>query len=310
MQIAILIATKDRPEKLDRLLLSITHSEQHIRQVVIVSSGNSISNIVKRYSDLINLKHIHSEISGQIHQKSIGIQAIEGGINWVLFLDDDVTLPVNSLDVLVSNYLVNPKFAKVFAFGLKIEGIKYRKYSWFTKLILLLFYLYSNQKGKVLGSGHAQIYQDSLTDIETQWVNGISVWRIETLQSYGFISSKLSYSAYEDVIFSYRVSRDHPIIFASKVIVKSQDSEEIQPITLNQFKSGSYMRYFFVTKYPDLSRIKLLIAQLLRSVQFTLFGDKTLSGIIRFKHSVHIWFDLLRAFLFKIDPTFLLNKRF
>jgi hypothetical protein len=48
----------------------------------------------------------------------------------------------------------------------------------------------------------------------------------------------------------------------------------------------------------------------LRSVQFTLFGDKTLSGLIRFKHSVHIWFDLLRAFLFKIDPKILLNKRF
>jgi hypothetical protein len=167
-----------------------------------------------------------------------------------------------------------------FGRDLKIEGIRYRNYSWFVRLILLLFYLYSNQKGKVLGSGHAQIYQDSLTDIETQWVNGISIWRIETLQSYGFISSKLSYSAYEDVIFSYGVSRDHPIIFASKVIVKSQDSEEIQPITLNQFKSGSYMRYFFVSKYPNLSRIKLLIAQLLRNVQFTLFGaiDKPWAG--------------------------------
>ena len=310
MQIAILIATKDRPEKLDSLLLSLTHSEQYIRQVVIVSSGNSISSIVKRYSDLINLKHIHSEISGQIHQKSIGIQAIEGGINWILFLDDDVTLPPNSLEILVSEYLNNSKFVNVFAFGLKIEGIKYRKYSWFIKLLLSWFFLYSKQKGRVLGSGHAQNYQDSLTDTETQWINGISIWRIETLQSYGLINSKLSYAAYEDVIFSYRVSRNYPIIFASKVTVKSQDSDEIQPITLNQFKSGSYMRYFFVSKYPNLSRIKLLIAQLLRSVQFTLFGDKTLSGIIRFTHSVHIWFDLLRAFLFKIDPTFLLNKRF
>ena len=229
MQIAILIATKDRPEKLDSLLISLTHSGKYIRQVVIVSSGNDVSNIARKHSALLNLKHIHSKISGQIHQKSIGIQAIEKGINWVLFLDDDVTLPVDSLDILVNKYLVNPKFAKVFAFGLKIEGIKYRNYSWSTRLILLLFNLYSNQKGEVLASGHAQNYQDSLIDIETQWLNGISIWRIETLQSYGLINSKLSYSAYEDVIFSYGVSRNYPIFFASKVNVKSQDLGEIQP---------------------------------------------------------------------------------
>lgn len=310
MQIAILIATKDRPEKLDRLLVSITKSRQYIKQVVIVSSGNDISNLINKYNNLINLKHIHSEISGQIHQKSLGIQAIEERIDWVLFLDDDVTLLPNSLEILISEYLTNSKYSKVFAYGLKIEGIKYRNYSWFTKLILLLFYLYSNQKGKVLGSGHAQNYQDSLTDTATQWINGISIWRTETLQSYGLINSKLSYAAYEDVIFSYRISRHYPIYFASRVIVKSQDSEEIKPVTFNQFKSGSYMRYLFVSQYSNLSRTKLLISQILRSVQFTLSGDKKLSSRIRFSYSVYIWFDLFGAFIFKIDPVLLLNKRF
>lgn len=310
MQIAILIATKDRPEKLDRLLVSITKSGQYIKQVVIVSSGNDISNLINKYNNLINLKHIHSEISGQIHQKSLGIQAIEEGIDWVLFLDDDVTLLPNSFEILISEYLTNSKYSKVFAYGLKIEGMKYRNYSWFTKLLLLLFYLYSNQKGKVLGSGHAQNYQDSLTDIATQWINGISIWRTETLQSYGLINSKLSYAAYEDVIFSYRISRHYPIFFASRVIVKSQDSEEIKPITFNQFKSGSYMRYLFVSKYPNLSKIKLLISQILRSVQFTLSGDKNVSSRIRFTQSVYIWFDLFGAVIFKRDPELLLNKRF
>lgn len=310
MQIAILIATKDRPEKLDNLLLSLIQSGKYIRQVVIVSSGSNISSVIKKHSGLINLEHIHSEISGQIHQKNIGIQAIEKGVNWVLFLDDDVTLPIDSLKILVSEYLEKPKFAKVAAFGLKVVGIKYRKYSWHTKLLLFSFYLYSNQKGKVLGSGHAQSYQDSAIDIETQWVNGISIWKLETLHSYGLVNSKLSYAAYEDVIFSYRISRNHPIIFASRVIAKSQDFDDIQPLNLNQFKSGSYMRYFFVSENQNLSRIKLLIAQILRGIQFTLSGDKTLSGITRFKYSMYVWFDLLRAYLFTTDPTYLLNKRF
>jgi glycosyltransferase involved in cell wall biosynthesis len=310
MQIAILVATKDRPEKLDKLLHSLSNSQKYIQQVIIVSSGSDISSIVTRYRNKLNLKHIHSQISGQIYQKSIGIQEVEMGINWVLFLDDDVTVPSNSIEILVNEYLTVTKFTNVFAFGLKIEGIRHRKYSKFLKLILLLFGLHSRQKGKVLSSGHPQNYQDSLTDIEIQWANGISVWRIEALQFYGLVNGKLSYAAYEDVIFSYRVSRKNPILFASKVIVISQDTDEIKPITLDQFKSASYMRYYFVSKNQNLSLIKLLTSQLPRSIQFTLLGDKNLSSVTRFAHSLHIWIDLLRAIMFKTDPSHLLNIKF
>jgi glycosyltransferase involved in cell wall biosynthesis len=310
MSIAVLVATKNRPEKLSKLLESLTLSANFISQVVIVSSGQNISQVIANFSDSLNLKHLHSEASGQITQKMQGIKQIDRSIKWVLFLDDDVTISEQAFETLINRYLKNPKFAEVYGFGLKIDNLEFRRYTRTTQYFLRIFGLYSNKSGSVLKSGHAQTYQDSLSDIETQWLNGISIWRVESLKSYSSRFQAIDYAAYEDVIFSYRVSRKNRLIFASVVPVVSQDTQKYAPLTFTQHKAGSYMRYLFVTENRNLSRSIFLISQLFRIIDFTINGDHNMPIFKRFLKSFFIWCDLFLAVIIKTDPKNLLDKRY
>ena len=105
MSIAILVATKNRPEKLTKLLESLTPSANYIGQTVIVSSGQNISKVIEIFKDTLNIKHLHSKVSGQITQKMEGIKHVDKKISWVLFLDDDITISKEAIDVLIKKYI-------------------------------------------------------------------------------------------------------------------------------------------------------------------------------------------------------------
>jgi glycosyltransferase involved in cell wall biosynthesis len=310
MNIAILIATRNNPSKVDRLLDSLTFSSNHINQLIVVSSGENISATVDKFTNIFNLKYIHSEVSGQIFQKMIGIKLIESNIEWVVFLDDDVIVPKNMLDKFVSVYLKNDNFLNVCGFGFKIENLKFRTPN--SKLIpfLKLAGLYSNKNGSVLTSGHVQEYQNSLVDIKTQWLNGASAWKVKVLANYNSSFPNIDYAAYEDVIFSYELSKKYELLFASEVVVVNQNSENYMPLTVQRFMAGAYMRYLFVSTNQELSRFRFLVAQIIRTIEFTIYGDKNVTVLLRFFKSAYIWFDLLLAILFKTNPTLLLIKRY
>ena len=173
-----------------------------------------------------------------------------------------------------------------------------------------LFDLYSDKSGSVLASGHVQSYQELLNDTETQWLNGISAWKFKTLKDYNTGFSKIDYAAYEDVIFSYRVSKSNRLFFASSVSVINQNIESYKPLTFRQFKAGAYMRYLFVEKNKELSVNMLLTAQLVRNFDFIKNGDPNISMLSRFIKSSFIWIDLLLDVITKKNPVNLLTKRY
>ena len=64
---AVLIATRNRPEQLSRLLDSISQLEVAPDLVVVVSSGDSITNTIESQNDL-KILHEHIAEYGQIRQ--------------------------------------------------------------------------------------------------------------------------------------------------------------------------------------------------------------------------------------------------
>jgi len=109
--LAILIATKDRPNQLQNLLDSICQSSNLPNKVVIVYSGKDITSVANSFQKKINLELIYSPVASQMYQKSKGIKALGNSHNWVLFLDDDVVLEVNTIERMYSEYLANSMFA-------------------------------------------------------------------------------------------------------------------------------------------------------------------------------------------------------
>jgi len=290
--LSILVATKDRHSQLQKLLDSICNSTFLPNKVVIVFSGREISSITSLFERTLNIEVIHSVIASQVTQKSLGIKSLGSSHEWVFFLDDDVVLEVDTIEKMFFEYLVNPVYEEYVGFGLSILNRSTRKINSAIQKFLKVFSLLSESPGTITKSGHAQSYLDNPVEIEVQWLNGISVWKSKVLYEYFDDQNNQSYSAYEDVNFSYKISKSNKILFGPKARVINQKIEGNTPLTINQFLSGGYQRYTFVCANAELSKWRLLVAQLIRGLDFIFRSNESSSFIARVKTSLSLWVKL------------------
>jgi GT2 family glycosyltransferase len=307
--LCIIIATKDRPEKLNLLLNSISESTLLPKKIIIVYSGSEISNLINIYTNILNIEAIYSEVASQLIQKRIGINALTEHDKWVLFLDDDVVVDANTLETLVIKYIKNPKFKEFAGFGLSITNVEHRQINPLVKIVLFFFRLYSYKPGSITKSGHPQSYLEQKFELEVDWLNGISVWKNSVLSEYSQDDLNLDYSAYEDVIFSYKVSKKHRLQFAANVNVVNQSREGSKPLTSKQFMYGSYMRYYFVTSNKEFSKISLLVSQLLRSYDYIARNKESDGFFHRLNFVYDIWLSLFLAVFKNTDGKSLIKLK-
>ncbi len=291
-ELCVLIATKDRPNELRELLISISQSTLVPKKILIVSSGAEISHFIYEYFQKIDLEIIHSNVSGQSIQKSIGIKSLSTNYKWVLFLDDDVSLESSTLEILYNGYLMNPIFNSYLGFGLGITNRISRSQNKTVKYLLKLFHLFSDTPGSVLKSGHAQSYLDHEVQIEVDWLNGISAWNSKILFNYSNHQTPTPYSAYEDVAFSYKVSKNYKLLFVPIAKVRNQKMQVDSPLTVNQFLCGGYLRYKFVFENAELSKKWLLITQVIRGADFIFRKNQGCKIFTRIKIAAKLWVNL------------------
>ncbi len=307
--LAILIATKNRKHQLYKLLSSISNSSVLPSRVIIVYAGDSLLEIKSHFEGKLNIHLIYSCISSQTYQKKLGVSNLLKSEKWVLFLDDDVTLEANTLKNLLDKYIYAENMSSYVGFGLAIRNQETQKYKPIVRSLLAFTKLYSPTPGIILSSGHPQAYLQETMGCEVVWLNGISAWRSDVLSNYGVHDLKTSYSAYEDIIFSYSVSKVYKLFFGADVAVLSQNPTKSKSLTSEQFKSASYIRYFFVDNNKELSKYSLLFSHFFRSVDFVFRGRDRSKIPFRIWLAAQIWFDLVRASIFMVNSKILVNKR-
>ena len=293
MNLAVLIATKDRYIQLQKLFESICASSFLPSKVVVIYSGKDITSLADSFKEKLNIEVIYSEIASQSAQKLMGIKSLGNKHEWVFFLDDDLLLETDTIKVVFDEYLTNPSYEKYSGFGLGILNRSRRNISFVTSRLLKLFHLYSDTPGAITKSGHAQSYLDYPTEIDVQWLNGISVWRSNVLSYYPAILTNISYSAYEDVEFSYKVAKSSKLLYAPKARVVNQSTEGNSPLTINQFVYGGYLRYRFVFNNIELSKWKLLAAQFFRGLDFAFRQNTSSKVTLRVRVAIKLWVNLL-----------------
>ena len=290
--LAVLIATFNRHREIELLLISIASSTVYPNKIVIVYSGLDITNLINKYQEIFDIELIYSPIANQSVQKSLGISFLGVEFKWVLFLDDDLVLESSTIEILVKNYLDNAKYSSYAGFGLGILNRSKRNINSFILKLLKFFKLYSSTPGVVLKSGHVHSYLDFNEEIDVKWLNGISVWNSKVLSLYFAQPMPVTYSAYEDVEFSYNVSKNYKLLFVPRVVVRNQKIEAYSPLTLAQYIHGSDLRYKFVSSHSELSKMWLLISQIVRGFDFIF--RKNLNAKVNRRVSVvlKLWFKL------------------
>ena len=307
VKLAILIATKDRSNELRNLLESISQSTLLPDKIVIVYSGQDISFLSPEFQSKLNIEIIKSPIASQSFQKSLGIRSLKNNYTWTLFMDDDLIMEKNSLEILSSEYLNNPNYQSYVGFGLKVLNISGRKLNLLEKIFLKLFKLHSDKPGTITKSGHVQSYLLNTTEVEVSWLNGLSVWNSKVLYEYPSKQTTIPYSAYEDVIFSYRVSRHGKLLFVPKVKMQTQKFEVTDILTTQRFIYGGYIRYQFVSTNYEFSKWWLLISQIIRNLDFIVRSTHESNMLRRVIVSTDLWMRLLFFTLRGVNGTNIWN---
>ena len=266
-RIAILIPTRNRPFHITNLLQSVTESTQKPEEIIVISSGNDISNEIARFSNLLPISHRHIEGRGQILQKKIGIQMISDQIDWVLFLDDDLLLQRESLQTLTAT-LDNLKNEYIgVGLNLVVDLKKQRTDNggYFRKARSLIN-LYA--PGQISRGGQNINYMQSKVCLETKWLNGASAWRAQVAKLYNAPLLTGKYAVYEDVLFSTSMRKHGKLMFNPNIILEHQNLFTNDVSTPNIFFSSSFWRLYFIRTNQECNRISFFLHQVRLSISF------------------------------------------
>ena len=305
--LTVLIATKDRLNQITKLLSSLEKSTKLPSTVIVVYNGINIESEIERFNVLFQLVTIKSDIASQVHQKKLGLRALPPDCKWVLFLDDDVVIEPDSIELLYERYICNPSFSNCVGFGLAIRNRVYRNNNWLVRYMLYAMKLHSFSPGDVTIGGHPQSYLNQNNVCEVKWLNGLSIWSRGVTDQYFDVPLISDYAAYEDVMFSYTVGRKYRLLFASDIFVLDQILENDRPLSSKQFVAGCYARYFFVDTNPDMSKSWMITGQIIRNIDFILRSRHEGNYLNRIHLVLKSFFVILLSSIKIYDPIKLIR---
>ena len=303
---AILIPTRNRPKELSILLRSIQKSTRLPEQVVVIASGQNVAHILDEFSKSLEITYLHTEVTGQIAQKRLGVELVSKEVEWCLFLDDDLILGESAIDLALS-VARSYKKRDIIGIGLSLPpSSRSLNAPKLNKKLLKLLKLSSSQPGRVLESGHATSYLQETSVTETQWLNGASMWKLEHAKNYGIDLPSTPYAACEDLIFSYPLSKQGTLIYVPESKLRFQESQLSDFDSFEVLRAASYWRYYFISKNQGLSFRWFFLSQIIRSLYAIKKAKVKRLGFLLDLLRLHI--NLMRSHFAGVSPNILLNE--
>ncbi|MCD4781636.1 MAG: glycosyltransferase [Candidatus Omnitrophica bacterium] len=248
--ISFIIPTKDRQEDLERLLCSVIKQEVHPDQIVIVdgSAQSRPDYYAQRFPDL-NIVYTHTKFPRLTAQRNTGLSLLNGDIDLVCFLDDDIVFCDRSLKAMLLFWAKAPETVGGAVFNIMNE----KKPSAIVS-VKALFCTGSKQRGRVLKSGYNTLICPAEETKEVQWLfGGGTVWRREVFADYRFDEWFEGTGLCEDLDFSYQVGKAYGLMVVADAQVLHL-TDLVQRRDNVQFGVTQMLnRYYFVRKNKELS---------------------------------------------------------
>ena len=267
--IGILIATRNRKKSIENLLTSLDGDQ--VSEIVISASGEDLTATVHRFSKNLPVKYVLGE-AGQIRQKLIGISILSEDLDWVIFSDDDLEFNEIFLNSLVKKLEELP--SDVIGVGLNLQVSDRPKQNDMHRILRRIFRIQVGRPGSVNSNGECIEYLLSKTPIQTEWLNGASVWRRKIVQEYFSVFPETRYAAYEDASFSYFASRKGTLFYYPELKIKYSGASAPTLMSSPIFLSVNYWKLLFVLHFK-LSFSKCIMSTVGASIIF--LGSKSVA---------------------------------
>ena len=270
--LALLIPTKDRPEKMQNLLNSLAVQKVSCGRIIVIDGGRSIKDIVQDFSDRLPVEYYECKPPGQIRQRNMGIALIDERSSLVGSLDDDIVLEPQAVEEMISFWnKCEPETAGV-SFNIVNTPLEHR--SWFKTLLGLS----ASKQGRVLRSGMTTANYPVTTHLRTQWLcGGATVWKRQILEEFQHKEVNSRWAIGEDIIFSYPIGKKFPLYVCADAKVRHEHIFDYTSTSRHRFhgRTQAMWLFYFVESNIDLSRISFLRVLFLRIIGKFLIGILT-----------------------------------
>lgn len=246
MEVSIVIPTKNRSEKLRKLLHSILEQMIPPKEIIVLDDSVNlrtkklIQGLRSRFSEKgITIRYFMLPKNESVSRKrNIGAKEAKGNI--VLFLDDDVIIDEDYLKEILSVFKDNPN-------ALGVQGIiTNSEYSSFWNSIKKIFYYWHAEKDKcrMLPSGKTTYAFAPNKVIPCEWFFGLNAaYRKEVFKEFSFNERLLGYSLGEDKEFSYKIHKKYPQSLLQTPYARVHHNS-------SSTKNANKRRVYIITAYP------------------------------------------------------------
>lgn len=213
--ITLIICTKDRPKDMQTLLDSIVKQTSLPKRVIVIDgSDNSIRSLLDNYPSL-HIEYRAVRPPSLPKQRNVGISMLGNEVSWVGFLDDDLVLEETAIEELAK--FVDREEAKpgkeLVGAGLAINNEGLISFNWWRKFLLLDKF----PGGVFTRSGCPAAIRPVKHDLDVEWLyGGATFWKSTIYQEFKFDEWFDGTGYYEDVDFSFRVSRKYRLALSPK----------------------------------------------------------------------------------------------
>lgn len=248
--IAFVIPTKDRPEKIRNTLGNLARQSQKCGSVIVVASGGDIGDLVRSFADRLAVEYHHLPQPGQMRQRNHGINNLPASARLVGFLDDDIVLDPEALERMILFWnSIEPETAGV-AFNIIEESN--HDVSTLTRIFRHFF-----PPGHVYKSGFSVPFGKIERSIRTKRLNGgATIWKREILFEFTRPEIDAKWAICEDLIFCYPIGKNYPLYVCADAKVLHDHIVDPLPAGAPHRLRGrtwALWQLYFVTINRDLS---------------------------------------------------------
>ena len=263
----LIIPTKDRSAKLIKLLNKIIKLKVNFNEIIVIDSSNQKDkNSLTKFLKGKKIKFL-STYPSTTHQRNLGLKKRRKDSKFILFLDDDIRINMNSFKGMNDGIIKykNQKDICSFAFNLKTNSKNFKFERIKTSKVLKLFGLYDNVPGKVMNSGWHTKISNLKKDTFVEWIyTGATIYKTKVIKKRMLKDLNKGFNYLEDLYFSYGFTKKkfkHIVIAKAKVL-----NDNIVP--RNDFKFGyiEIINRFKFVDYYKLSKSKFYFTSIIRSI--------------------------------------------
>ncbi len=262
--ISLIVATKDRPADMQKLLQSLTSQSSGPDEIIVVDASSAPVEEVIRAFPHLPVKYIRHWPPSASAQRNAGIQACNPAHSLIGFVDDDTTFEPGAFEAMrefwrhADSNLLGAAFNQC---NYPDRGKARFKHSWFAESLGL----YSPRPGSVSKSGWHTIIPKLQRTQFVEWLpTGAVLFRRDALISIQFDEFFESYSYLEDLDLSYSIGREGRLAVVAEAGYCHFPSAGGR---ISMYKFGQYEvrnRLYFVEKHK-LSRPLCYLGLIVRS---------------------------------------------